>query len=109
MAATSDYFFYTTMFQCFVLCIDNELNIYNKCDPCKFITKQTIISDYFLKYVRVQLLVTQKHIVSINCGFKALHVMWVDNYYYCFQTQCLITCLNRDINHLFVYKHIFLR
>ena len=88
MAATGEYFSsYTAMFQCFVsekiglfvfLCIYNELNMYNKCDPCKFITKQTIISDYFLKYARVQLLVTQKHIVSINCGCKVLHVMWVD-------------------------------
>ena len=34
-----------------------------------------------MKYARVQLLFTQKHIVSINCGCKALHVMWVDDYY----------------------------
>ena len=80
IAATVDYFSsYKAQFQCFVsekiglfvfLCIDNELNMHNKCNQCKFITKQTIISDFLLKYPRVQLLVTQKHIVLINVDAK---------------------------------------
>ena len=117
MAATGDYFFsYTTPFQGFVneknglfvfLCIYNELkNMYNKCDPCNFITKQTIITDFFPEICPR----------TATCYAKTycFDQLWMRSFTYCvggefFQTQCLITCHNRDITHLCVYKHIFLR
>ena len=57
---------------------------------------------FFLKYARVQLLVTQNHIVSTNCGCEALHIVWVENFSkHSAQLHVII-----EILHIYVYINI---